>query len=117
MSQSFDGIYGVGSGSPYGLGFLAGKENPQDCILEALEASARYDVNTCAPFQLEYQPSWPFAVLPFCTIKKGTVMEMIFWAVGITLTFLFCMWMIIESDEYLVEQTKNPWEADNDSEK
>lgn len=44
-------------------------------------------------------------------------MEMIFWAVGITFTFLFCMWMIIESDEYLVEQTKNPWEADNDSEK
>ena len=57
MSQSFDGIYGVGSGSPYGLGFLAGKGNPEDCILEALEASARYDVNTCAPFQLEYQPS------------------------------------------------------------
>ena len=57
MSQSFDGIYGVGSGSPYGLGFLAGKDNPEDCILEALEASARYDVNTCAPFQLEYQPS------------------------------------------------------------
>lgn len=43
-------------------------------------------------------------------------MEMILWAVGITATFLFCMWMIIESDDYLVEQTKNPWnEADDDS--
>lgn len=57
MSQSLDGIYGVGSGSPYGLGFLAGKDQPELHILEALEASARYDVNTCAPFQLEYQPS------------------------------------------------------------
>lgn len=43
-------------------------------------------------------------------------MEMILWAVGITATFLFCMWMIIESDDYLVEQTKNPWnEVDDDS--
>jgi hypothetical protein len=44
-------------------------------------------------------------------------MEMLMWAVGLTLAFLLCMWMIIESDDYLVEQTKNPWEADNDSKK
>jgi len=45
-------------------------------------------------------------------------MEMILWAVGITLTFLFCMWMIIESDDFLDQQTNDPWnEADNDSKK
>lgn len=44
-------------------------------------------------------------------------MEMFLWAIGLTIAFLFCMWMIIESDDYLVEQTKNPWEADNDSKK
>lgn len=44
-------------------------------------------------------------------------MEMILWAVGITLTFLFCMWMIIESDDFLEEQTRDPWkcEAKDDS--
>lgn len=44
-------------------------------------------------------------------------MEMLMWAVGLTAAFLLCMWMIIESDDYLVEQTKNPWEADDDSKK
>lgn len=45
-------------------------------------------------------------------------MEMFLWAVGLTLAFLFCMWMIIESDDYLIEQTKNPWNEDkNDSAK
>jgi ATP-dependent protease HslVU (ClpYQ) peptidase subunit len=57
MSQSSDGIYGVGSGSPYGLGFLACSENPKDEILKALQVSAKYDINTSEPFQLEYQPS------------------------------------------------------------
>lgn len=55
MSQSIDGIYGVGSGSPYGLGYLAGKDKPEESIVDALEAAARYDINTCAPFQLEFQ--------------------------------------------------------------
>lgn len=41
-------------------------------------------------------------------------MEMFLWAVGITLTFLFCMWMIIESDDYLVNQTRDPWNEAND---
>ena len=44
-------------------------------------------------------------------------MEMLLWAVGLTLTFLLCMWMIIESDDYLVEQSRQPWEDINDSEK
>ena len=45
-------------------------------------------------------------------------MEMLLWAVGLTIAFLFSMWMIIESDDYLVNQTSNPWdEADNDSTK
>lgn len=46
-------------------------------------------------------------------------MAMFLWAVGITLCFLFCMWMIIESDDYLIEQTRDPWkcEAKDDSEK
>jgi hypothetical protein len=44
-------------------------------------------------------------------------MEMLLWAVGLTLTFLFCMWMIIESDDYLVEQSRQPWEDINDSAK
>lgn len=57
MSQSADGIYGVGSGSPYGLGFLACSSNPKDEILKALQVSAKYDINTCEPFQLEYQPT------------------------------------------------------------
>ena len=44
-------------------------------------------------------------------------MEMFMWAVGITLAFLFCMWMIIESDDYLLDQTRDPWkcEAKDDS--
>ena len=45
-------------------------------------------------------------------------MEMLLWAVGLTIAFLFSMWMIIESDDYLINQTNNPWdEADNDSKK
>lgn len=46
-------------------------------------------------------------------------MEMFMWAVGLTAAFLLCMWMIIESDDYLVEQTRDPWkcEADDDFKK
>jgi ATP-dependent protease HslVU (ClpYQ) peptidase subunit len=62
ISQSQDGIYGVGSGSPYALGFLAGTignlakvEWAQDQIIEALGVAAKYDINTCEPFQIEVQ--------------------------------------------------------------
>ena len=46
-------------------------------------------------------------------------MEMILWAVSITAIFLFTMWMIIESDHYLENETRDPWkcEADDDSKK
>jgi len=62
ISQSQDGIYGVGSGSPYALGFLAGTignlakvEWAQDQIIEALGVATKYDINTCEPFQIEVQ--------------------------------------------------------------
>ena len=44
-------------------------------------------------------------------------MEMLLWAVGLTSAFLFCMWMIIESDDFLDQQTLDPWncEAKDDS--
>jgi len=52
----------VGSGSPYALGFLAGTignlvkpEWAQDQIIEALGVAAKYDINTCEPFQIEVQ--------------------------------------------------------------
>lgn len=57
MSQSSDGLYGIGSGSAYALGALAGQlpniGKPE--ILAALAISAKYDINTCAPFQIEVQ--------------------------------------------------------------
>jgi len=62
VTQSADGLYGVGSGSAYALGALAGQlpnlANPEwatDRILEALAISAKYDINTAAPFQIEVQ--------------------------------------------------------------
>ena len=62
VTQSSDGLYGVGSGSAYALGALAGQlpnlANPEwatDRILEALAISAKYDINTAAPFQIEVQ--------------------------------------------------------------
>ena len=62
ITQSSDGLYGVGSGSPYALGYLAGRlpsltELDQATIkfTKALEVSAKYDINTCAPFQIEVQ--------------------------------------------------------------
>ena len=62
MSQSSDGLYGIGSGSAYALGALAGQlpllsnlDMAKEGILEALEISAKYDINTCAPFQIEVQ--------------------------------------------------------------
>jgi ATP-dependent protease HslVU (ClpYQ) peptidase subunit len=57
ISQSSDGIYGVGSGSPYGMGYMASikGEITKNEILQALDVSARYDINTAAPFQIEVQ--------------------------------------------------------------
>jgi ATP-dependent protease HslVU (ClpYQ) peptidase subunit len=57
ISQSFDGIYGVGSGSPYGMGYMASIKGKvgKDEILQALDVSAKYDINTAAPFQIEMQ--------------------------------------------------------------
>lgn len=67
ISQSSDGIYGVGSGSSYGLGVLtyaltfergieaATLHSVTDAIHSALSISADYDINTAAPFQIEVQ--------------------------------------------------------------
>jgi len=57
ISQSSDGIYGVGSGSAYAMGYLASvKSAIGDAeILQALNVSAKYDINTGAPFQIEVQ--------------------------------------------------------------
>ncbi len=62
ISQSIDNLYGIGSGSPYALGFLAGTINnlskdywAEGEFIEALQISAKYDINTCAPFQIEIQ--------------------------------------------------------------
>jgi ATP-dependent protease HslVU (ClpYQ) peptidase subunit len=57
ISQSSDGIYGVGSGSAYGLGYMASIKGDigEAEISQALEVSAKYDINTCAPFQIEVQ--------------------------------------------------------------
>lgn len=62
ISKSSDGLFGIGSGSAYALGYLAGDlENlqqldwAQDSIIEALTVAAKYDINTAAPFQIEVQ--------------------------------------------------------------
>jgi ATP-dependent protease HslVU (ClpYQ) peptidase subunit len=62
LTQSSDGLYGVGSGSAYALGALAGKlpnlakpESAKEQILEALKIAAKYDINTASPFQIEVQ--------------------------------------------------------------
>ena len=62
ISQSADGLYSIGSGSAYALGALAVQlpllsnlDMAKEGILEALTISAKYDINTCAPFQIEVQ--------------------------------------------------------------
>lgn len=62
VTQSADGLYGVGSGSAYALGSLAGQlpnlaqpQWAQAQILEALEIASKYDINTAPPFQIEIQ--------------------------------------------------------------
>jgi ATP-dependent protease HslVU (ClpYQ) peptidase subunit len=62
ISQNIDGLYAIGSGSDYALGALSGQvpnlSKPDwaaEQILEALAISAKYDINTSAPFQVEVQ--------------------------------------------------------------
>ena len=62
ITQSSDGLYGVGSGSPYALGCLASRSSAlselETSIIKfhrALDIAAKYDINTCAPFQIEVQ--------------------------------------------------------------
>ena len=65
ISQSIDSTYGIGSGSSYALAYLTaiaqinGKtmdtDTATEAIKSALELSAKFDVNTCAPFQVEIQ--------------------------------------------------------------
>jgi hypothetical protein len=62
LTQSSDGLYGVGSGSAYALGALAGQlpnlaksQSAKEQILKALAIAAKYDINTSAPFQIEIQ--------------------------------------------------------------
>jgi ATP-dependent protease HslVU (ClpYQ) peptidase subunit len=62
ISQNIDGLYAIGSGSDYALGALsaavptlAKPEQASEQILQALAISAKYDINTSAPFQIEVQ--------------------------------------------------------------
>lgn len=69
ISQSIDFTYGIGSGSAYGIGYLTSMADvygeavgetmdintATNAIKTALELAARFDVNTCAPFQVEIQ--------------------------------------------------------------
>ena len=62
ISQNSDGLYAIGSGGDYALGALSGQlpnlatpEWAGDRILEALAICAKYDINTCEPFQIETQ--------------------------------------------------------------
>ena len=57
ISQNVDGLYSIGSGSDYALGALSGlvPDIGEPEILKALATSAKYDINTSAPFQIEFQ--------------------------------------------------------------
>ena len=57
ISQSADNLYGVGSGSAYALGALAGAvpNVGKVEIINALKIAAKYDINTAPPFQIEVQ--------------------------------------------------------------
>lgn len=67
ISQNIDGIYAIGSGSDYALGVMqyalafenaiagATLKSVTDAIECALTISAKYDINTSAPFQIEVQ--------------------------------------------------------------
>lgn len=62
--QADGGIYGIGSGSDYGVGYLNCAEeigdihhNPHSAIKRGIEVASKYDVYTGGEIQLEYQPS------------------------------------------------------------
>jgi ATP-dependent protease HslVU (ClpYQ) peptidase subunit len=61
VTQSEDGLYGVGSGSAYALGALAmqlpfdDSSDASTAIRAALSIAAKYDINTAKPFQIEVQ--------------------------------------------------------------
>ena len=63
MSQCHNGIYNIGSGGIYAVGYLSGVadavikdvKSAKRHALKALEISASLDINTCAPFQVEVQ--------------------------------------------------------------
>jgi len=69
ISQSQDFTYGIGSGSSYAIGYLTSMadvygeavgetmniDTASNAIKSALELSAKFDVNTGAPFQVEIQ--------------------------------------------------------------
>lgn len=122
ISQSIDGLYGIGSGSPYALGFLAGtlanlgKEDwAQSEFIEALQISAKYDINTCAPFQIEIQKAQRVAqfkdvqYVQSYSLNGKVKMKLFLIAVGTVSAFLFIMWMIIEKDNFLDNETMDPW--------
>jgi len=51
VCRSEDGIYGIGSGSPYAIGALHAGKTPQ----KAVEIAAKLDVNTSGPVQIVEQ--------------------------------------------------------------
>ena len=62
ISQCHNNIYGIGSGSPYALGYLSGSPgnlgtgaSAKKELTRALEIAAEFDVTTSAPFQIEIQ--------------------------------------------------------------
>jgi len=67
ISQSEDGIYSIGSGSPYALGTMTYAltfergiasvtiETATDAIHSALAIASKHDINTAGPFQIEVQ--------------------------------------------------------------
>lgn len=67
MSQSSDGLYGIGSGSAYALGVMtyamtfergieaATLRTATDAMHSALAIASKYDINTASPFQIEVQ--------------------------------------------------------------
>ena len=67
VTQSADGLYGVGSGSAYALGVLtyamtfergiaaATIQTATDAMHSALTIATKYDINTAQPFQIEIQ--------------------------------------------------------------
>jgi ATP-dependent protease HslVU (ClpYQ) peptidase subunit len=51
VCRSGDGIYGVGSGSPYAVGAIHAGAKPE----KAIEIAAKLDVNTSGPIQIVEQ--------------------------------------------------------------